>query len=155
MHLIGFSHDYTKLHGQTYGTLVSVRSTKLLGNRPDNVGINYDTEFLCLERGCDEGSEPGSNILILRIKGMDNYPLKPEDFDNPMLQLVFIGAEHQIPFTTYREFPKDYKPFYPMRMQWIPYSDLIGEEFAFKFKGEELPENLANRIYTPAVKIFY
>ena len=141
MHIIGFSHHYTKLHGQTYGTLLSVRSTKPIGYRPDDYGIRYDTQYP------DVGVDAYHPDIVLR--GCTYYLLKKEDFDKPLLQLVFIGGEHQIPFTTYREFPKDYKPFHPGRRMYrktIPYSDLIGDIFAFKFKGEELPEGLANKI---------
>lgn len=134
MHIIGFSHHYTKCYGQTYGTLLAVRSTKPKGNRPDKLGIDYGTEFVNLPSG----------MLVQNLN-----MLTSEDFDKPLLQLVFIGAEHQIPFTTYREFPRDYKPFYPSRRTYrktLPYSDLIGDLFAFKFKHEKLPEGLANKI---------
>ena len=148
MHLIGFSHNYTKLNGEKSGILLSVRSTENI--RPSNWGINCDTEYTDFEtRFTEEG------VPIMRIKEASHYPLKIEDFAKPLLQLVFIGELHQIPFTTYREFPKDYKPFYPNCVPSVPYADLIGDTFAFKYKGEALPQNLANRISANAVKIFY
>ena len=142
MHIIGFSHHYTKMHGQTYGILLSVRSTKPIGHRPDEAGLRYDTEY-AVEDICSGIS--GCGHLYYWDK------LNPQDFEKPLLQLVFIGGEHQIPFTTYREFPKDYKPFHPGRRTYckkIPYSDLIGYPFAFKFKGEKLPWGLASKIST-------
>lgn len=140
MHIIGFSHHYTKLHGQTYGHLLFVRNTKPIGHRPDDYGIRYDTEY------SDVGVDAYHPDVVLR--GCNYYPLKKEDFDKPMLQLVFLGGEHQIPFTTYREFPKDYKPFYPNCRPSLPYADLIGDTFAFKFKGEKLSMGLITKIST-------
>lgn len=35
-----------------------------------------------------------------------------------------------------------------------PYTDLIGENFAFKFKGESLPKEVSYRVYRDAVRIF-
>ena len=148
MHVIGFSHHYTKLHNQSSGILVYVRSTEKIC--PSGFGIYYDTEYETWEKGFVEDTD----VPLIRLKETSNYPLKPEDFDKPLLQLVFIGAEHQIPFTTYREFPNDYKPFYPNCCPSLPYADLIGDTFAFKFKGEELPKNLATRIDENAVRIF-
>lgn len=145
MHIIGFSHHYTKLHWQTYGKLLYVRSTKPIGYRPDACGIAYDTEYVDFKYDLDDG------VPIERIKEKSYYPLNPEDFDKPLLQLVFLGGEHKIPFTTYREFPKGYLPFHPGRRTYrksLPYSDLIGDVFAFKFKGEELPWGLASKIST-------
>ena len=143
MHLIGFSHHYTKMHGQTHGLLLSVTSTKPLGHRPDDAGLHYDTSYVDFEEFYDEG------VKFQRVRERGNHPLKLEDFDKPLLQLVFIGREHQIPFTTYREFPKDYKPIFPQRwLDSLPYSDLIGDLFAFKFKGEKLPKQLADTIST-------
>lgn len=154
MHIIGFSHHYTKIHGQTCGTLVSVRSTKPLCNRPDAYGIRYDTEFY----------EEWQYLLLeyCREFAFDkrfgrHYHLKKKDFDKPLLQLVFVGKEHQIPFTTYREFPKNYVPANKGSNTYskaIPYSDLIGEKFAFKFKGEKIPASLEKQINSNAVRIF-
>ena len=144
MHLIGFSHNYTKLNREKCGILLSVRSTENI--RPSAWGISCDTEYTDFETRYNEDGVP-----IMRIKEASHYPLKIEDFAKPLLQLVFIGDIHQIPFTTYREFPKDYKPFYPGRRTYrktIPYSDLIGDLFAFKFKGEKLPWGVRNKIST-------
>lgn len=152
MHIIGFSHHYTKLHGQTCGLLLSVSSTKPLGSRPSRLGINYDTEYTV------STSEPSS--LPRTQKGYASDLLSPQDFDKPLLQLVFLGSEHQIPFTTYRELPKDYIPLSPGRRTYrksLPYSDLIGDLFAFKFKGEPLPQNLQATLAIskePKCKIF-
>ena len=148
MHLIGFSHHYTKIHGQTYGTLVSVRSTKPKGNRPDDIGLHYDTEYAETDI-CSGISGPSKSYYWDK--------LIPRNFDKPLLQLVFVGHEHQIPFTTYREFPANYVPFYLDTWTYdinIPYSDLIGKMFAFKFKGEPLPKRLASKITENSIKIF-
>ena len=163
MHLIGFSHHYTKIHGQTYGILLSVTSTKPMGYRPDAEGIIYDTQY---KNPLHEKWLNGE-LRLGTIEGHEEflyYPLKKEDFDKPLLQLVFLGAEHQIPFTTYREFPKNYKPLYPHSRSYrrdTPYSDLIGDLFAFKFKGEKLPKELdfldsqmSNGLRVEYVKIF-
>lgn len=156
MHLIGFSHHYAKMHGQTYGTLLSVRSTKPRGCRPDDYGIQYDTCYRELEdvpfvlRG--GGQYPNQIFKVKRY-----HPLKAEDFDKPLLQLVFIGGEHQIPFTTYREFPNNYVPRYLDTWTYdinVPYTDLIGKMFAFKFKGEPLPKRLASKISKNHIEIF-
>lgn len=151
MHIIGFSHDYTKLHSQEYGTLLAVRSTALWCNRPDGIGLNYDTEYwnpkyLKLLR-CEKDA-------VMRFNPRNPpkehlyYPLSYRDFAKPLLQLVFIG-NRQIPFTTYREFPKRYKPFCPESKTYdksLPYSDLIGQPFGFKFKGKKLPEWIAQQM---------
>ena len=145
MHIIGFSHHYRKMHGQTWGTLVSVRSTA--SHKPDRKGISYDTiyenpRYIKHLRG---------ELHLKPRESLDQwcwYPLEEKDFEKPMLQLVFIGAEHQIPFTTYRKFPKDYKPFWPASFMRgaLPYTDLIGDKFVFKFKGEELSEELEQKV---------
>ena len=132
MHLIGFSHHYTKIEGQTFGELIAVRTitpcvTDVLPNAP----VYYDTEYID-----DHGY-------------FKNEPINPQE----NLQLVFIGNK-QIPFTTYREFIKDYSPYSIYHYNGIPYSDLIGENFAFKFKGEPLPEDLSYRVYKDAIRIF-
>ena len=149
MHIIGFSHHYEKIHRQTHGVLLSVRSTKPLEHRPDAEGIGYDTRYF---NPLQYKIWAGEYKLKPRewFEEYLHYPLTKEDFDKPLLQLVFIGNK-QIPFTTYRHFPKNYKPFHPGRRTYrksLPYSDLIGDIFAFKFKGAELPEGLANKICT-------
>ena len=150
MHIIGFSHHYEKMRGQTHGILLSVRSTKPIGHRPDKTGITYDTVYMN-----PEYIKWRMGKLHLKAREcLDTwcyYPLNNDDFEKPLLQLVFLGLDHQIPFTTYRKFPEDYKPFYSGVRTYrkkIPYSDLIGEVFAFKFKGEELPFGLSNKICT-------
>lgn len=147
MHIIGFSHHYTKMHDQTYGWLLSVRSTKPLGNRPTPSGMLYDTEYLSY--GVQDG-EPVTPSVPQKYPVKRYHVLLEEDFDKPMLQLVFIG-ERQIPFTTYRKFPKNYQPLNPgcrTYRKTIPYSDLVGQCFAFKFKGEVLPSGLLRDILT-------
>ena len=135
MHLIGFSHHYTKLAGQTFGELVAVsRISPSAAEVLPSGTVYYDTEYIDIHGN------------------YQSAPLNPTE----NLQLIFIGNK-QIPFTTYRESPKGYKPYYqlsPLYHAWDPYSDLIGETFAFKFKGEPLPEELSSRIYHDAVKIF-
>ena len=135
MNIIGFSHNYTKLCGQTWGTLLSVEE-KCLSLAPDPVGIEYDTEYL------DGASQEKKH-----------FPLSESSFEKPMLQLVFIG-NHDIPFTTYREVPKEYIPTYPLAKTrtYVPYSDLIGKSFAFKLKGEKLPESIQKWVDTSEVK---
>ena len=169
MHLIGFSHHYTKMHGQTHGLLLSVQSTKPLGYRPDKDGLLYDSEYETVDwqkmqqRLAEQGSRSFCHTGHIPPR-YAYYPLSLEDFNKPLLQLVFIGREHQIPFTTYREFPKNYKPLYPHSRSYrkdTPYSDLIGDLFAFKFKGEKLPQELdfldsqmSNGLREEYVKIF-
>ena len=131
MHIIGFLHHYTKLWGQTYGVLIEVqllsqlRFHRILELSP--LTVDYDTEFID-ERG---------NL----VRG----GILPEE----CLQLVFLG-DKEIPFTTYRKVPRNYQPFWGRKPRTyrksVPYSDLIGDFFAFKFKGEKLPEGLANKI---------
>lgn len=144
MHIIGFSHHYTKMHGQTYGTLVSVRKlsdiqfNRLLSG--DCGGRVYDTEW----RDADARLADCSQFAEIQ--------------DDERLQLIFIG-EKQIPFTTYREIPKNYTPWRKSRTyrKSLPYSELIGDIFAFKYKGKELPWGLASKISTRkggCVKIF-
>ena len=148
MHIIGFSHNYTKLYNQQVGTLLAVRCTDNPDNRPNWTGMHYDTKYVEWKRGIllgDTGRKP--------YKAINYYPMTPEDCMKPLLQLVFIGNE-QIPFTTYREFPQD-KP-YNAGMH-LPYSELIGEKFAFKFKGVPLPDSLQRQVDNspkPVVKIF-
>lgn len=140
-HLIGFSHHYSKICGQTHGILLSVRSTKPIENRPDSIGIEYDTTYYEIEQ------VPFVFTLDYPpqfVRNKKQYPLNKEDFDKPMLQLVFLG-NRQIPFTTYREFPENYQPIIQGSMTYnknIPYSDLVGEDFVFKFKGEKIPNGL-------------
>jgi hypothetical protein len=139
MHLIGFSHHYDKICGQTYGTLLSVRvlseeeMRKFLEPRFNSPTFEMDTSYQ---------DEYG------RWYG---YEIQPDE----RLQLVFIG-EHQIPFTTYRKIPKNYTPLRKSRTyrKSLPYSELIGSLFAFKFKGEKLPSDLESSIDSSSVKIF-
>lgn len=139
MHIIGFSHHYDKICGQTYGTLLSVRvlseekMRKFLEPRFNSPAFEMDTSHQD-EYGRRHGHE-----------------IQPDE----RLQLVFIG-EHQIPFTTYRKIPKNYTPWRKSRTyrKSLPYSELIGSLFAFKFKGEALPREFASKITQSAVRIF-
>ena len=132
MHLIGFSHHYTKLQGQTFGRLLGVRIIQpSVAEVLSNATVYYDSEYI---------DEHGN---------YQNAPRDPQE----NLQLVFIGNK-QIPFTTYRKFIKDYSPYSIYHYNGIPYSDLIGENFAFKFKDEPLPEDLSYRVYKDAIRIF-
>ena len=73
MNTIRFSHEYTKLHGQTSAELLAVRPLKIDAHTPPEL-LEYDTSY--------EGGR---------------YPLRSGDY----LQLVFIGNLH-IPFCTLR-----------------------------------------------------
>ena len=133
MHIIGFSHHYTKLHNQTFGTLLSVSKT-IIGPSFPMEGRDYDTEYIL-----ENTTGPG------RIPCYDWYHFPNGSY----LQLVFIGNK-QIPFTTYRKIPDNYKPWKNRSprtyRKTLPYSDLIGQHFAFKFKGASLPKSLLWRI---------
>lgn len=130
MHLIGFSHHYTKLWGQTHGELLSVRKVTVDSNYP-SAAIAYDTQI-------QNGEGAGT---------MSFYPLSAGEY----LLLVFLG-NRMIPFTTYRKIPENYTRW--MANVWDenemrdepPYAELVGQMFAFKFKGEKLPDGLANKI---------
>ena len=120
MHVIGFSHQYLKLSDQTKGILLAVHKV----NEDPNLvipqdGLAYDTSYL----------EDG----ILKVGTLD---------PSERLLLVFIG-DKRIPFTTYRKIPQDYTPFDKAKYEasgCLPYSDLVGEKFFFKFKGEPYPD---------------
>lgn len=133
MHIIGFSHHYTKLLDQTYGWLVSIKvlnDIQFNNLVADKDSIGYET---------------------LYTDGKVGFPHLGELQDDERLQLLFIG-DKQIPFTTYRKVPKNYVPFRGVGIRTyrksLPYSDLIGCPFAFKFKGEKLPWELASKIST-------
>lgn len=139
MHIIGFSHHYDKIGGQTYGTLLSVRvlseekMRKFLEPRFNSPAFEMDTSY---------------RDSYGRMYG---HEIQPDE----RLQLVFIG-EHHIPFTTYRKIPQNYTPWRKSRTyrKSLPYSELIGSLFAFKFKGEDLPKELKDKIPPSAIKIF-
>lgn len=131
MNLIGFSHHYTKLHGQTHGKLIYVDSVQI---KPEDEGSEwweYDTEY---------------RATFATLQHDDSMLLKHDKF----VRLVFLG-DKGIPFTTYREYKTGYVPKNPHSVYWhhnsflsvrIPYSDLIGEEFVFKYRGEHVPAEL-------------
>lgn len=143
MHIIGFSHHYEKLQGQTHGTLIAVNRVTIDWNFP-LPGIAYDTKF-STRKDTPSGIQYGYDYMRLK--------------NGKYLQLIFLG-NYQIPFTTYRKIPKDYQPRKNQSKSYkksVPYSDLIGQDFAFKFKGEKIPKS----IYDPkksnpkdCVKIF-
>ena len=138
MHIIGFSHHYTKLHWQTHGTLINVavlNDIQMEAFLNSEESIKYDTQHLGI------------------FGAPSDAPFNPDE----RLQLTFIG-NRQIPFTTYRRVPDNYTPWCHWKPRTyskdLPYSDLIGHPFAFKFKGEPLPEELAVQILDECVKIF-
>lgn len=139
MNLIGFSHHYDKICGQTYGTLLSVRvlseeeMRKFLEPRFNSPAFEMDTSYR------DEYGR------------MYGYEIQPDE----RLQLVFIG-EKQIPFTTYRKIPESHiiRANGRILTPEYPYIDLIGSRFAFKFKGEKLPPDIESSIDSSSVKIF-
>lgn len=135
MHIIGFSHHYTKIHMQTHGILLSSRvisEEEFKRLREDRCTIYYDSVF----------SENDKEYV--RGIGADER-----------LQLVFIG-DRQIPFTTYRKIPESHiiRANGRILTPEYPYIDLIGTRFAFKFKGEALPREFASRITADSVRIF-
>ena len=132
MHLIGFSHNYTKIHGQTSGTLIAV--AKVDYYKLPKEGLLYDVL-------CKDGHGNKFHAFDIFSK------MGEEDLHN-LVQLTFMG-NNMIPFTTYRKSPEYYGGE-------IPYHSLIGHTFAFKFKDEELPPVFAKEIELTigAVKIF-
>ena len=127
MNIIGFSHKYVKLHGQSYGTLLAVQKVTVDENFPSD-GIWWDTLY-----------------ETARGHSLRHFHMPYGDY----LQLVFLGNKH-IPFTTYRLCPRHYKPFRGVGChaytKGVPYTDLIGQSFAFKFKGKRLPANLVKEV---------
>ena len=81
MKRIGFSHNYTKLHGTTKARLVEVEPVDI--SKVDEAAIFYDTEYW-------EDDE-------IRF-----YHLEPGIY----LRLLLMSA-CGIPFTTYRKFKKE------------------------------------------------
>lgn len=138
MHLIGFSHHYTKMWGQTHGELLDVRRVTINANYP-TTAIAYDTQI-------ENGEGAGYSSF---------YPISPGEY----LLMVFLG-NRKIPFTTYRKIPENYTRW--MANIWDedemkdepPYAELVGQMFAFKFKGEKLPKRLASKITEDSIKIF-
>lgn len=131
MNLIGFSHHYTKMHGQTHGKLIYVDIVQI---KPEDEGSEwweYDTEY---------------RATFATLQHDDSMLLKHDEY----VRLVFLGNKG-IPFTTYRERKDDYctkKPVYMFSdgtlssVRIVPYSNLIGEEFVFKFRGKPIPMGL-------------
>ena len=135
MHIIGFSHHYTKIHGQTHGILLSAR-------------VIYEEEFKRLR-------EDRCTVYFDSVFTENDKEYVRGIGDDERLQLVFIG-NRQIPFTTYRKIPESHiisvngKILTPE----TPYIGLIGTSFAFKFKGEKLPKELKDEITSNSIKIF-
>ena len=130
MHLIGFSHHYTKIHGQTHGILLSAR-------------ILSEEEYREL-RG-DKGAMYIDTVFI----GNNGDEYVPQPIEDERLQLVFLG-NRQIPFATYRKIPKDWNA----DIYGMPYSTCLNQKFIFKFKGEELPTWLAQSLGPDSVRIY-
>lgn len=132
MNIIGFRHHYTKIHGQTHGILLSTR-------------ILSEEEYRELRE--DKGAMYIDTVFI----GNNGDEYVPQPIEGERLQLVFLG-NRMIPFTTYRKIPENYTRW--MANVWDenemrdepPYAELVGQMFAFKFKGENLPDGLANKI---------
>ena len=132
MNIIGFSHHYDKIHGQTHGKLLSVDF------------VNYfdiPTEGLCYDVLCTD--ENGN-----KFHAYDIFASMDGDSINKLVQFTFMGND-MIPFTTYRQMSNNPDVF-------GKYENLVGQEFAFKFKGEELPKELAEKVSKTknCVKIF-
>lgn len=89
MNLIGFSHHYTKMHGQIHGKLIYADYFFVSYKDAGAEWLKYDTEYKDWD-----GTPQYENIL----KTMELYS-----------RLVFIGDKN-IPFTTYRVM-YDYKDF--------------------------------------------
>ena len=87
MNLIGFSHHYTKMHGQTHGTLVYVDDFIVRHEDFDSEWMKYDTEY------------KGSDGIIRHY----DFPKLDEFY----VRMVFLGNKN-IPFTTYRAI-RDYR----------------------------------------------
>ena len=122
MNVVGFSHPYLKLHGQTWGWLLAVRDCEEEQCLPGPEGLAYDTAYPDPE---DPSRPPRTYAL----------ELSPE---TRMVQLVFIGNK-QIPFTTYRLL---HPPSDPLRN----YALFLGRPFAFKLRGEPVPSEVVRRL---------
>ena len=132
--LIGFSHHYTKMHGQQFGILLKVYQQSIDEDNIDSEMVKYDTEYI---------NENGDKSYYPMEKGI-------------YVMLVFLG-EKNIPFTTYRKWTKDYNPVLHGSSYWdgyTPYSDLVGMTFSFKYKGEEIPRKYRPYADKWDVKIF-
>jgi len=142
MHLIGFSHHYNKLYGQSFGTLVAVKRVRIDEYFPI-MGLCYDTKYEEIKEEVGSGITHGYTFQKL--------------LNGEYVQLLFMG-NNQIPFTTYRQVPPNYKPWRNRKprtyKKTIPYSDLIGKHFAFKYKGEQMDREIKKAILRDAVKIF-
>ena len=130
MNLIGFSHHYTKMHGQTHGKFIYVDVVQI---KPEDEGSEwweYDTEY---------------RATFATLQNDDSMLLKHD----PFVRLVFLGNKG-IPFTTYRKYKGGYTPKKPTYLfqgnlfsqRVVRYSDLRGEEFVFKFRGDPIPNVL-------------
>ena len=132
MNMIGFSNNYTKIHGQTSGTLIAV--AKVDYYKLPKEGLLYDVL-------CKDGH--GNKFHAFDIFSM----MDEKDLHN-LVQLTFMGND-MIPFSTYRKCPETHG-------NGVPYAELLGQKFAFKFKGEELPNELSDEVEASevCVKIF-
>lgn len=106
-HMIGFSHEYLKMHGQRSGTLIDVEQV----DRENLTGefLEYDTSYL------------GNDGKVHKY-GVD---FGDKAADARLAVLVFIG-DKLIPFTTIRNLTDFDEVFYS-----------IGRKYDFVFKGSE------------------
>ena len=88
MNLIGFSHNYTKMHGQTHGKLIYVDTVQIKEEDEGSEWWEYDTEY---------------RATFATVQHDDRMLLKYDKY----VRLVFLGNKG-IPFTTYR-MENDYK----------------------------------------------
>ncbi len=83
MNLIGFSHHYTKMHGQTHGKLIYVDTVQIKDEDHGSEWWEYDTEY----RATFATMQHDDKMLLLQTT---------------YVRLVFLGNKG-IPFTTYRD----------------------------------------------------
>ena len=122
--VIGFSHDYVKLYGQKYGTLISVKLVDVDDVFPPKEGLEYDTEYVDLKdiNGC--------------------YRMERGRY----IQLTFMGNK-EIPFTTYRKCCPI--PFNDCNTALLMLKNFyIGQPFAFKFKGMDIDDDVLKSTVT-------
>ena len=86
MHIIGFSHHYTKLHDQRYAILCYVEKVIIDDELSPKEGLEYDSEWI---------NSQGEKCYFKLPNGR-------------YLRLLFMG-DLGIPFTTYRKIPDTYK----------------------------------------------
>jgi hypothetical protein len=98
--IIGFSHNYPKLHNQNYGKLLHV--AKFMRHVLSPEFITYDTAYVDLdpETGC---------------KTAGAWPLPPGKY-----LVLFFAGNLLIPFTTVRSYNVDKELFYRLKIgEWF------------------------------------